>query len=34
MPLPLKEYVQQVLLENNRAAKIHNAVLTAWSRSC
>lgn len=33
MPLPLKEFVQHVLLENNRAAKIHNAVVNAWSRT-
>ncbi|MBV1701064.1 MAG: hypothetical protein KGQ46_04515 [Hyphomicrobiales bacterium] len=30
MPLPLKEFVQQVLLEGNRAAKIHRAIRNAW----
>ncbi|HZG28355.1 MAG TPA: hypothetical protein VE079_07835 [Ensifer sp.] len=31
MPLPLKEFVQQVLLENNRASNIHAAVHKAWN---
>jgi hypothetical protein len=31
MPLPLKEYVQQVLLENGRASKVHDAVYRAWA---
>ncbi|MDE3809986.1 hypothetical protein I7I49_06790 [Sinorhizobium meliloti] len=33
MPLPLKDYVRQVLLENGRAGKIHNAVRAAWSKA-
>jgi hypothetical protein len=30
MPLPLRDFVQQVLIENERAGKIHRAVLRAW----
>jgi hypothetical protein len=31
MPLPLKEFVQQVVLENSRASKIYHAVHRAWN---
>lgn len=31
MPLPLRDFVQQVLLENNRAGKIYNAIASAWN---
>ncbi|MBJ3777551.1 hypothetical protein [Acuticoccus mangrovi] len=31
MPLPLEDYVRQVLLENGRGAKIHEAVAEGWA---
>ncbi len=33
MPLPLRDFVQQVLLEKSRAAKIHRAVHRAWKHA-
>ena len=33
MPLPLRDFVQQVLLEKDRAALIHRAVHRAWDRA-
>ena len=33
MPLPLQDYVKQVLLENDRASQIYRAVHRAWNAS-
>ena len=34
MPLPLKEFVQHVLLENDRAARMYEAVRLGWIAAC
>ena len=34
MPLPLRDYAQQVLVERGRAGKMHSAVMKAWSVAC
>lgn len=33
MPLPLRDFVQQVLVEKSRASRIHDAVRRAWLRA-